>query len=53
MKHKWEIKPRGKKTKYYFCLRCEELAVACSKKEADSFGECLATKPKEGKEERE
>jgi hypothetical protein len=22
MKHKWKITPRGKKSKYYDCLRC-------------------------------
>jgi len=30
MKHKWIIKPRGKKTKYYICARCGERAVGSS-----------------------
>ncbi len=38
MKHKWDIKPRGKKTRYYVCQRCEVRVVACSRREADTYG---------------
>ena len=37
MKHKWEIKPRGKLTKYYVCSICNMTVVATSKKLADKL----------------
>lgn len=41
MKHKWIITPRGRRSKYYDCVRCKEHIVAFSKKGADSVsGEC-------------
>lgn len=33
MKHDFEIKPRGKKTKYYICRRCGLKLVGTSKSE--------------------
>ncbi len=37
MKHKWQITPRGHKTKYYTCERCNARVAATSRKEADVF----------------
>ena len=37
MKHKWEIKPRGKLTKYYVCKKCNMTVVASSKKLANEL----------------
>ncbi len=37
MKHKWEIKPRGKLTKYYICKVCNMTVVASSKKLANEL----------------
>lgn len=37
MKHKWKIKPRGEKTKYYICERCKLTIVATSIKQANEL----------------
>ena len=34
-KHKWEIEPRGAKTKYYNCIFCGLKVIATSTKKAD------------------
>ena len=38
MKHKWKIEPRGRKTRYYTCVRCGERVVSMSRKFADTLG---------------
>ena len=35
MKHKWKIEPRGKKTKYYICERCNLKVVGWNLKEVN------------------
>ncbi len=37
MKHKWEIIPRGKKTKYYICERCGLKISAFLLKDANKY----------------
>ncbi len=37
MKHKWEIKPRGKLTNYYICKVCNMTVVASSRKLANEL----------------
>ena len=45
MKHKWKIKPRGKKTKYYICERCDVKVTATSLKKANEYEpSCLKNK---------
>uniref|UniRef100_A0A6M3J708 Uncharacterized protein n=1 Tax=viral metagenome TaxID=1070528 RepID=A0A6M3J708_9ZZZZ len=44
MKHKWIISPRGKKTKYYTCIRCQEVEVSFSRKRVDKYNpKCTPT----------
>jgi len=39
MKHQWRIEPRGKKTKYYICMRCTLWVTATSIKQADALSD--------------